>query len=30
MDGLQGIDPESEVGQDIGSVLTALDKLCAK
>ena len=30
MDGLQDVDPESEDGQEIGSVLRALDKLCAK
>ena len=30
MDGLQDIDPNSQVGQEIGSVLGALDKLCAK
>jgi hypothetical protein len=30
MDGLQDIDPNSKDGQDIGSALDALDKLCAK
>ena len=30
MRGLQDIDPESEDGHEIGSVLEALDKLCAK
>jgi hypothetical protein len=30
MDGLQEIDPESQDGQEIGSTLEALDKLCAK
>ena len=30
MDGLQEIDPESQDGQEIGSTLDALDKLCAK
>ena len=30
MDGIQGVDPESEDGQEIGSTLQALDKLCAK
>ena len=30
MDGLQDINPNSQVGQEIGSVLSALDKLCAK
>ena len=30
MDGLQDINPNSQVGQEIGSVLGALDKLCAK
>jgi len=30
MDGLQDIDPESEDGQEIGSVLRALDRLCPK
>jgi len=29
MDGLQDIDPESKDGQEISSVLQALDKLCA-
>ena len=29
MDGLQEIDPESQDGQEIGSTLEALDKLCA-
>jgi hypothetical protein len=28
MDGLQGIDPESEVGQEIELVLLDLDRLC--
>jgi hypothetical protein len=30
MDGLQDVDPESEDGQEIGSVLRALDRLCPK
>jgi hypothetical protein len=30
MDKLQDVDPESEDGQEIGSVLQALDKLCTK
>jgi len=30
MDGLQDIDPDAEDGQEIGLVLGALDKLCAK
>ena len=30
MDGLQDINPDSQVSQEIGSVLEALDKLCAK
>jgi len=30
MDGIQDVDPESEDGQEIGSTLPALDKLCAK
>ncbi len=29
-DALQDIDPESEEGQEIGSMLQALDKLCEK
>ena len=29
MDGLQDIDPETEVGQEIESMLEALDKLCS-
>ncbi len=29
-DALQDVDPESEEGQDIGSTLQSLDKLCAK
>ncbi len=29
-DALQDLDPESEEGQDIGSTLQSLDKLCAK
>lgn len=29
-DALQGVDPESEEGQEIGSTLQTLDKLCAK
>ena len=29
MGGLQDINPNSQVGQEIGSVLGALDKLCA-
>jgi hypothetical protein len=28
VDGLQDIDPQSEVGQEIGSTLDALDNLC--
>lgn len=30
MGGLQDIDPNSKDGQEIGSTLDALDKLCAK
>ena len=30
LDGLQDINPDSQVSQEIGSVLEALDKLCAK
>ena len=30
MDGIQDVDPESEDGQEIGSTLQALDKLCAQ
>ena len=30
MDGLQDINPNSQVGQEIDSTLSALDKLCAK
>ena len=30
MDGLQEMDPNSQDGQEIGSTLEALDKLCAK
>jgi hypothetical protein len=30
MDGLQDVNPNSQVGQEIGSVLAAVDKLCAK
>ena len=30
MDGLQDIDPESQVGQEIDSVLSGLDKLCTR
>jgi ABC-type transporter Mla subunit MlaD len=30
MDGLQDIDPDSKVSEEIGSTLEALDKLCAK
>jgi len=30
MDGLQDMDPNSKEGQDIGSMLEALDKLCTK
>ena len=30
MDGIQGVDPESEDGQEIGSTLQALDKLCGQ
>jgi hypothetical protein len=30
MDGLEDINPNSQNGQEIGSVLSALDKLCAK
>jgi hypothetical protein len=30
MDGVQEMDPDSKDGQDIGSTLEALDKLCAK
>jgi hypothetical protein len=30
MDGLQGMNPDSKEAQEIGSMLEALDKLCAK
>ena len=30
MDGLQDIDPESEVGQEISSMFTALEGLCTR
>lgn len=30
MDGLQGVDPNSKQGQEIGTTLEALDKLCGK
>ena len=30
MDGIQDVDPESEDGQEIGSTLQALDKLCGQ
>ena len=30
MDGLRDIDPESEDGQEISSMFTAFDKLCAE
>ncbi len=30
MDGLQDMDPESKEGKEIGDMLEALDKLCAK
>jgi len=30
MDGLQDMDPDSKEGQEIGTTLEALDKLCAK
>ena len=30
MDGLQDVNPNSQLGQEIGSALSALDKLCAK
>jgi hypothetical protein len=30
MNGLQDIDPETEEGQEISSILESLDKLCAK
>jgi hypothetical protein len=30
MDGIGDVDPASEVGQEIGSTIQALDKLCAK
>ena len=30
MDGLQDIDPESQAGQEIDSVLSGLDKLCTR
>jgi hypothetical protein len=30
MDGIQDVDPNSEVGQEIGSTIQALDNLCAK
>jgi hypothetical protein len=30
MDGIQDVDPESEDGQEIGSTIQALDKLCAQ
>ena len=28
MDGVQDVDPNSQIGKEIGSVLSALDKLC--
>jgi hypothetical protein len=28
MDGLQNVNPNSQIGEEIGSVLSALDKLC--
>ena len=28
MDGVQDVDPKSQIGKEIGSVLSALDKLC--
>jgi hypothetical protein len=28
--GLQDVNPNSQLGQEIGSTLSALDKLCAK
>jgi hypothetical protein len=30
MDGLQDVDPNSKLGQDIGASMQELDKLCAK
>jgi len=30
MDGIQDVDPESEVDQEIRSTIQALDNLCAK
>jgi hypothetical protein len=30
MDGIQDVDPESEDGQEIGSTIQALDKLCTQ
>jgi hypothetical protein len=30
MDGIQDVDPDSEVGQEIRSTIQALDNLCAK
>ena len=30
MDGLQDIDPETEIGQEIEAVLLDLDRLCAR
>ena len=30
MDGIQNVDPESEVGQEIRSTIQALDNLCPK
>ena len=30
MDGLQDIDPETEIGQEIESVLLDLDRLCTR
>ena len=30
MDGIGDVDPDSEVGQEISSIIQALDKLCAK
>ena len=29
MDGVQDVNPNSQIGEEIGSVLSALDKLCA-
>ena len=30
MEGIVDVDPDSEVGQEIGSTIQALDRLCAQ